>query len=106
MVLCGIFGSRISLAAPINHRDKVIAHAAQPGAHAVVLEGRELDRAVAVNRYYGLNGTGAALRAQRQEAWLPLALHGDAQRVLFIGMASGISARCGFGFPGYTYGRR
>ncbi len=56
-------------------------------------------RHIRVNQTYTLNGTGSALAAQRMEGWLPFMFHAAPRRVLFIGMASGISADAALDFP-------
>lgn len=56
-------------------------------------------RHVVLHQTYRLNGTGRALLSQRNEAWLSLALAPRRDRVLFIGMASGISADAVLDFP-------
>ncbi len=56
-------------------------------------------RQIQVNRNYTLNGTDRALPTQRNEGWLPCALHKEPKQVMFIGMASGISAAAMLDFP-------
>jgi len=56
-------------------------------------------RHILLNQTYTLNGTGRALRAQKQESWIPLLFHRNPKRVCFIGMASGISAAAALDFP-------
>ena len=57
-----------------------------------VIEDTNGSRHLVRNNTYVLNGTRQALLSQKQEAWLPLTLCNNPKRVLFIGMASGISA--------------
>jgi spermidine synthase len=51
------------------------------------------------NQHYSLNGTQASLLSQKQESWIPLLLHPHPKEVIFIGMASGISAAAALDFP-------
>lgn len=57
-----------------------------------VIEDQLGSRHIRINQSYTLNGTDRAMRTQQLEAWLPLVLNPEPKRVLFIGMASGISA--------------
>ncbi len=56
-------------------------------------------RHIVLDQFYVLNGTGNSLLSQKQESWIPLTLAPNPQRVLFIGMASGISANAALDFP-------
>ncbi len=56
-------------------------------------------RHIILNQLYQLNGTQEALLSQQQEGWIPLLFRENTQRVLFIGMASGISAAATLDFP-------
>jgi len=64
-----------------------------------VVEDAGGSRHIRVNQAYTLNGTQRALDTQRMEGWLPCVLSPAQQRVLFIGMASGISATAVLDFP-------
>ena len=56
-------------------------------------------RHIVQDQFYVLNGTGKSLLSQQHESWIPLTLAPDPRRVLFIGMASGISANAALDFP-------
>ena len=62
------------------------------GTVAVTADAATGSRHIVLQHRYQLNGTTTALRAQRQETWLPLLLSRAPRRVLFIGVGSGISA--------------
>lgn len=76
---------------------RAVAYDAQ-GVVATV-EDAQGSRHMVLNQFYTLNGTGRALLAQRQQAWLPLTLAERTDRVLFIGMGAGISANAVLDFP-------
>ncbi len=44
------------------------------------------------NLHYRLGGTGSAAMRERRQARLPMLLHPDPQRVLFLGMGTGVTA--------------
>lgn len=70
-----------------------------PRGLASVVVDRLDSRHILLNRHYQLNGTGDAMSAQRHEGWLPALFAPRLDRVLFIGMASGISAAAVLDFP-------
>jgi len=69
------------------------------GGVIAVVEDREGSRHIVLDHSYMLNGTQRALSAQRHEGWLPLAYHPRPRAVMFIGMASGISADAVLDYP-------
>ena len=87
--------------APVSIREPNRVVATYQGADGVVAvsEDAQGSRHIVVNNSYVLNGTERALRSQKQECWLPLALCDEPKRVAFIGMASGISATAALDFP-------
>lgn len=66
------------------------------GVVAVVRRDREL--ALKINNFYTLGSTAAAEYEKRQ-AHLPLAIHGDARSVFFLGVGTGITAGAALAHP-------
>ncbi len=60
---------------------------------SVAIVGKGAERQLRVNNRYQMGGTGAeALRIQQRQTHVPMLLHPDPRRVLFLGVASGITA--------------
>lgn len=64
-----------------------------------VVEDEVGSRHIRINQAYTLNGTQRAMATQQMEGWMPCVLNPDPKNVLFIGMASGISATAILDFP-------
>lgn len=70
------------------------------GELVTVVETNTPSRKIILNHTYTLNGTASAILHQRNQSLLPLMLRNvDRPRVLFIGMASGISAAAALELP-------
>lgn len=83
----------------LQEGDRLLAYESGAFGMAAVVDDRVGSRHIILNNSYMLNGTGDALLSQQQEAWLPLLLCKEPKRVLFIGMASGISATAVLDYP-------
>ena len=67
---------------------------------SVAIVGKGAERQLRVNNRYQMGGTGAeALRIQQRQTHVPMLLHADPQRVLFLGVASGITAGAATRYP-------
>lgn len=78
--------------------ERLIEHAWGRGNSVAVIENQS-SRFIQLDGTYNLNGTGASLPWQIQEAHIPLILSQHPERVLFLGTASGISANAVLDFP-------
>jgi spermidine synthase len=83
--------------------ERVVAHYHGRGDLVDVVDDASGSRHIVVDQRYTLNGTGSALATQRHEGWLPVFFArspiGRSLDVVFIGMASGISAAATLDFP-------
>lgn len=79
--------------APLTHlnRGETLRAVAEGAAGIVTVVDTGDDLQLRLDNYYVLGGS-AAERNQRRQGLLPLLLHPDPRRVVFIGMATGISA--------------
>ncbi len=69
-------------------------------ASVTVVEGRD-GRSLRVNNRFSMGGTSArGVRVQRRQAHIPVLLHPDPRRVLFLGVASGVTAGTVLDYPG------
>lgn len=82
----------------LSDGERLLAHAWGRGNSIEVIENQD-SRFIRLDGTYQLNGTGAALPWEIQEAHIPLILSRKPDRVLFLGTASGISANAILDFP-------
>jgi spermidine synthase len=99
MVLAAAIFATVPAPVSIRAPNKLVASYQGADGVVAVSEDQNGSRHIVVNNSYVLNGTERALRSQKQECWLPLALCERPRRVAFIGMASGISATAALDFP-------
>lgn len=70
---------------------------------SVAVTERNSERNLRIDNRFQMGGTGAtALRVQRLQAHLPLLLHNDPSRALFLGVATGITSGAAIEHPGVT----
>lgn len=83
-----------------NAEDRLIHYHEGEGATVAVLETPARERYLTVNTHYSLGGTSpGALALQKSQGRLALALHPRPARVVFIGIATGISVSAVLEFP-------
>ena len=86
----------------LREGERVIAYTDGSVATVSVTE-RRSERNLRVDNRFQMGGTGAtALRVQRIQAHLPLLLHDDPRRVLFLGLATGITSGAALHHPHVT----
>ncbi len=83
----------------VEKHSKVLDVVNDPAGVVAVIEDNNGSRHITLNQNYTLNGTGRALYSQRNEGWLPMLLCDNPRNVMFVGMASGISADAVLDFP-------
>ena len=74
----------------IGEGQKVLDYREGVMAAVAVIEDARGDRRLRVNNRFQMGGTGAAV-AERRQGHIPLLLHPDPKRALFLGVASGIT---------------
>ena len=74
----------------IGEDEKVLDYREGVMAAVAVVEDARGDRRLRVNNRFQMGGTGAAV-AERRQGHIPLLLHPDPKRALFLGVASGIT---------------
>lgn len=84
---------------PLQPGEQVLHYRQGRNDAVAVIEDAVGSRHIVLNHTYTLNGTGRAMLHQLNESFLPLILHPQPRRMLFIGMGSGISADAALEFP-------
>jgi spermidine synthase len=80
---------------------KVLAYKQGIMDSVAVVEQFDGNRSLLVNNRFTMGGTGAAV-AERRQASIPLLLHPEPRRALFLGLGTGISLAAGTAYPGLT----
>ena len=97
VALFGLPANLVLVSAPkggrlVTYREGVMAAVA-------VVQDHEGDQLLKVNNRFNMGGTGSSAMAERRQTHLPMLLHPHVQRVLFLGVGTGITTAAATAYP-------